>query len=129
MSVIGESGEKRKLPLLILSDPSITSADQAGKSGKIVALIFANIHAGEVDGKEAVLMFAPRSRPGERQVDFERAHRSDRAHSQCRRQRENRQDESPGTNGPSDGVGVRTNAEGYDLNRDFIKLETPEVRR
>ena len=33
----------------------------------------------------------------------------------------------PEQNGPVNGVGVRTNADGYDLNRDFVKLETPEV--
>src|SRR5262249_30834260 len=31
-------------------------------------------------------------------------------------------------NGPPEGVGIRANAAGYDLNRDFVKLETPEVR-
>ncbi len=31
-------------------------------------------------------------------------------------------------NGPAMGVGIRANADGYDLNRDFVKLETPEVR-
>ena len=31
-------------------------------------------------------------------------------------------------NGPEMGVGIRENADGYDLNRDFVKLETSEVR-
>src|SRR5436309_558218 len=30
--------------------------------------------------------------------------------------------------GPAGGVGVRENAQGFDLNRDFVKLESPEVR-
>jgi murein tripeptide amidase MpaA len=31
-------------------------------------------------------------------------------------------------NGPPEGVGLRANAAGFDLNRDFVKLETPEIR-
>jgi hypothetical protein len=31
-------------------------------------------------------------------------------------------------NGPADGVGVRANSQGFDLNRDFIKLESIEAR-
>src|SRR5262249_50083186 len=30
--------------------------------------------------------------------------------------------------GPPEGVGTRANAQGFDLNRDFVKLESPEVR-
>jgi hypothetical protein len=128
LSSIGESGEKRKLPLLIVSKSGMMSPKAAEDRGLMVVLIFANIHAGEVDGKEAVLMLAreltkPEANPildklavlivpilnadGNEKID-----------------KKNR----PEQNGPEDGVGVRTNAEGYDLNRDFVKLETPEVR-
>jgi dipeptidyl aminopeptidase/acylaminoacyl peptidase len=125
---LGVSGEGRKLPLMILADPPVATAEEAARSGKLVVLLLGNIHAGEVDGKEALLMLArdiatAKERPllkdlvlvfcplfnadGNEKID--RAHRTSQ-------------------NGPADGVGVRENAAGYDLNRDFVKLETPEVR-
>ena len=54
----GASHEGRKLHLLVLSDPPVADAEAAAKSGRPVVLAFANIHAGEVDGKEAVLALA-----------------------------------------------------------------------
>jgi dipeptidyl aminopeptidase/acylaminoacyl peptidase len=125
---LGVSGEGRKLPLMILADPPVATPEEAARSGKLVVLLFGNIHAGEVDGKEALLMLArdiatAKERPllkdlvlvfcpifnadGNEKID--RAHRTSQ-------------------NGPADGVGIRENAAGYDLNRDFTKLETPEVR-
>jgi dipeptidyl-peptidase-4 len=125
---MGTSSEGRKLPLIILADPPVSTAADAKKSGKLVVYAQANIHAGEVDGKEALLMLArdialdpakpllkdlviilcPDFNPdGNEQIDPK--HR-------------------PEQNGPPDGVGVRTNAAGLDLNRDFVKLESPEAR-
>jgi hypothetical protein len=122
------SGEGRELPLLFLSDPPVATAEEARRSGKLVVFVIANIHAGEVDGKEGLLMlardlvsakespllknlvlaFCPNFNPDGNEV-IARSHRVDQA-------------------GPEQGVGVRANAAGYDLNRDFIKLETPEVQ-
>src|SRR5438105_965451 len=51
-----KSGEGRSMPMLVLSDPPVQKPEDAAK--KLVVLLFANIHAGEVDGKEAVLMLA-----------------------------------------------------------------------
>ncbi|HWX40490.1 MAG TPA: M14 family zinc carboxypeptidase [Blastocatellia bacterium] len=45
----------RKLPLVVLSKPSVTSPLDAAASGKPVVFVMANIHAGEVEGKEAML--------------------------------------------------------------------------
>src|SRR5437868_11301752 len=55
---LGTSGEGRKLPLVILADPPISSPEEAAKSGRLVLFAEGNIHAGEVDGKEALLMLA-----------------------------------------------------------------------
>src|SRR5688500_18533181 len=52
---MGVSHEGRKLPLVILADPPVGDPEAARKSGKLVMFVLANIHAGEVDGKEAAL--------------------------------------------------------------------------
>ena len=49
----GQSGEKRDLPLLILSDEGTTEPND-----RLTVLCLGNIHAGEVCGKEALLMLA-----------------------------------------------------------------------
>ena len=58
LAELGSSVEGRKLPLLILADPPVATPEQAARSGKPVVLALGNIHAGEVDGKEALLMLA-----------------------------------------------------------------------
>jgi dipeptidyl aminopeptidase/acylaminoacyl peptidase len=124
---LGTSGEGRKLPLLILADPPVATPEEAGKSGKLVVYAQGNIHAGEVDGKEALLMLArdlalAKERPLLKNLIIviapifnadgnEKIAKTNRTHQ----------------NGP-EAVGVRENAAGLDLNRDFIKLESPEVR-
>ena len=54
----GKSDEGRTLQMLVLADPPVATQNDAVKSKKLVVLRFANIHAGEVDGKEAVKMLA-----------------------------------------------------------------------
>lgn len=126
-TTFGSSFEGRKLPLLIISDPAVSSAEEATKAGKLAVLTFANIHAGEVDGKEALLALA-------RDLTAEKNHPLLKdlvilvvpilnADGNEKIDPENR----PEQNGPA-AVGTRENAQGLDLNRDFIKLETPEVR-
>ncbi len=52
---IGRTTEGRDLPYVIASRPLITTPDEARREGRPVAYIQANIHAGEVEGKEAML--------------------------------------------------------------------------
>jgi dipeptidyl-peptidase-4 len=125
---LGVSGEGRELPLLFLSDPPVATAEEAARSGKLVFLAIGNIHAGEVDGKEALLMLA-RDLVAEKDqtllknlvIVFCPIFNADGNEPISR---SNRTDQA----GPDQGVGNRENAAGYDLNRDFIKLETPEVQ-
>src|SRR5438105_3019329 len=60
----GESQEGRALPLLIFADPPLAHPREARASGKPVVFIMANIHAGEVEGKEAMLHVARRIATG-----------------------------------------------------------------
>jgi hypothetical protein len=125
---VGKSREGRVLPMLVIADPAVAAPEEAAKSGKLVVMTFANIHAGEVDGKEAVLMLARDIANG-----ADKALLKDlvilvvpilNADGNERIDKANRKEQ----NGPTEGVGIRANADGYDLNRDFIKLETSEVR-
>jgi len=52
---IGKTTEGRDLPYVIASRPLITTPEEAHRQGRPIAYIQANIHAGEVEGKEAML--------------------------------------------------------------------------
>jgi hypothetical protein len=127
-ATLGHSVEGREIPLLILADPPVASAEAARRTGKLVVFAFGNIHAGEVCGKEALLMLA-------RELALEPHHPLlehlvvvlcpiYNADGNERMSPENR----PGQRGPAQGMGRRPNAQGLDLNRDYVKLESPEAR-
>ncbi len=124
---LGTSREGRKLPLVILADPPVATSAEAAKSGKLVVLAMGNIHAGEVDGKEALLMLmrdlaldGDRSLLKHLVLLFVPNFNADGGDRMAKTNR-------PWQNGPPE-VGIRANAQGFDLNRDYVKLESPEVR-
>jgi dipeptidyl aminopeptidase/acylaminoacyl peptidase len=126
---LGTSVEGRKLPLVILADPPLSTPEEAARSKKLVVFAMGNIHAGEVDGKEGLLMLArdlatAKERPLLKDliIVFAPIFNADGNENITKTNRTRTQ------NGPADGVGVRTNAQGLDLNRDYVKLESPEVR-
>ena len=124
----GITTEGRRLPLLVLADPPVSTPAEAARSGKLVVLVLGNIHAGEVDGKEALLALARDLGLGDRDpllkdvvllvAPIFNADGNDRMSRTHRREQK----------GPVDGVGIRENGRGLDLNRDFVKLESLEVR-
>jgi hypothetical protein len=124
----GKTEEGRELPLLVISDPKVTTPVAARKLGRPLVLVQANIHAGEVEGKEAVLMLARRLVSGDlkpltRQLvimiapDYN-ADGNEKVDVMNR----------TAQNGPVAGVGTRENSKGLDLNRDYIKLDSAEAR-
>ena len=92
----GTTEENRELPLLILSDPAVPTPEAARKLGRPIVFVQANIHAGEVEGKEAAIILARRLTSGDLRPMLQGAGRADRAHLQRRRQREGQRSEPDG---------------------------------
>ena len=123
----GKTEEGRDLPLMVFSNPPIAQPREARASGKPVVFVQANIHAGEVEGKEAMLHLSRRIVAGDLKTLLDKliilvapiynADGNERINGTNR----------TAQNGPIGGVGTRENAKGMDLNRDYMKLESPEA--
>jgi zinc carboxypeptidase len=123
----GKTEEGRDLPLLIFADPPIAQPREALASGKPVIFIMANIHAGEVEGKEAMLNLSRRIAGGDLRTLLDKIviliapiYNADGNEKISTNNR-------TAQNGPIRGVGTRENAKGLDLNRDYMKLESAEA--
>lgn len=128
LTTFGYTMEGRALPLAVAGDVRDASPEAVRASGKTVVYLQGNIHAGEVEGKEAlqqllreiaggghgawadslVLLVAP----------IFNADGNERV----------RLDNRPHQHGPVAGMGTRANAQDLNINRDFSKLDTPEAR-
>jgi hypothetical protein len=128
LQTFGRSIEGRDLPLLMISEPAVSTPSEARASAKTIVLLLANIHAGEVEGKEASLAIARQLVQGELRPFLSKlvvlVAPIYNADGNERISLKNR----PEQNGPISGVGVRENAQGLDLNRDFTKAEAPETK-
>ncbi|MCH6550702.1 MAG: M14 family metallopeptidase [Planctomycetes bacterium] len=125
---LGRTAEGRSIPLVILANPPVASAAEARASVRTVIFAFGNIHAGEVCGKEALLMLTRElaARPDDPLfkdlvIVFAPIYNADGNEKMSL-------DNRPGQVGPARGMGQRPNAQGLDLNRDYVKLETQEAR-
>jgi hypothetical protein len=126
---IGSTTEARALPYVVVSRPLYGTPEAARRSGRPIVYVQGNIHAGEVEGKEALLALVRDLlvQPGRNVLDsivliaqpIYNADGNERFAPQTR----NRNSQ----NGP-EMVGVRANAQNLDLNRDYMKLEAPETR-
>ena len=119
---MGKSGKGQEMPALVFGQRS---------DAKPVVLVIANIHAGEVEGKEACLMLArdlpdavfdkltvvmvPDYNPDGNDLIDPANRKLDLAKLE-------------GQIGPDGGVGTRYTADGINLNRDYMKMEAVESR-
>jgi len=124
LATLGKTTEGRDIPLVIISKEGISSPIQMRILNKSAILFIGNIHAGEVEGKDASLMFI-RDIAEEKYdslienqvilfIPIFNADGNDKLG-------ENRRDNGPKL------AGLRHNGQHLDLNRDYIKLESPEV--
>lgn len=124
----GTSGRGRDLLLVVAAKDRAFTPAAARASGKPVVLVQCGIHSGEIEGKDAMLALLRDIAVTGRQQDL-LDHcillvvpmLSPDAHE--RRSRFNRINQ----NGPEE-MGWRTTPLGLNLNRDYMKAETPEMR-
>ena len=127
ISTLGKSPMGKDIPIVILSNPSVSTPEQAKASGKPVVYIQGNIHAGEVEGKEAVMMMIRDILLGNKLslldnqiILFVPIYNSDGNDKMAKGLRPTQE------NSPLE-TGERENGQGLDLNRDGIKMEAPET--
>ncbi len=127
LTTYGYTYEGRPLPLAVIGAPG-ASAEQVLATKKTRVYIQANIHAGEVEGKEALLWLLRSIARGERNEWFKTTvlliNPIYNADGNERVNVTNRGSQA----GPVGGMGTRENAQGFDLNRDGTKMETAEAR-
>lgn len=126
---IGKTNEGRDLPYVIASRPRVSTPDEARKLGRPIVYIQGNIHAGEVEGKEALLAIlrdlTSSTKPNALDsvvliaVPIYNADGNEKFASQ---------EVNRGSQNGPEMVGVRANAQSLDLNRDYMKAEAPETR-
>lgn len=132
---IGSSAGGKQLPLVVMSDPPVSDGMQAKRMGRPVVYVQANIHGGEVEGKEAAQMllrdlFSQKGsfglstiRPLHKELVLVvvPVYNAD-GNENWGEGRRNR----PSQDGPAR-VGQRANGDGLDLNRDCMKARSPEM--
>ncbi len=126
---LATSAEGREIPLVVAARPMVAGPAEAHRSEKPIVYLQANIHAGEVEGKEALQMLLRDLTVGPLRplldslvvlaVPIYNADGNDLLGPGDRHR--------PGQSGPPV-VGRRPNGQGLDLNRDYVKMEAPETR-
>ena len=125
----GRSHEGRWIPYIIASRPAVGTPADARRLKRPVVYVQANIHAGEVEGKEALLALVrdlladPKPNVLDSIVLIAVPIYNTDGNEKFAPQARNREEQ----NGP-EMVGQRPNGQGLDLNRDYVKAEAPETQ-
>ncbi len=127
LTTFGYTNEGRSLPLVVVGAAD-ASAEAVRATGKFRVYLQGNIHSGEVPGKESLQMLLREISEGHHDAllgslvllvaPIYNADGNERLALTNR----------PFQHGPIGGMGQRPNAQGLDLNRDHMKLDTPEAR-
>ena len=126
---VGRTSEGRDIPYVIASRPLYATPEAARASGRPIVYVQGNIHAGEVEGKEALqallrdLLASPAKNVLDSIVLIAVPIYNGDGNEKFDVQARNR----GAQNGP-EMVGQRPNAQGLDLNRDYMKAMAPETQ-
>jgi hypothetical protein len=126
---IGRTMQGRDVPYVIASRPLVTTPLEAKRLGRPIVYVQGNIHSGEVEGKEAMLaMLRDLTMDAKPNVldsivlivvpDYN-ADGNEALAPQARNR---------GAQQGPEMVGTRPNAQGINLNRDYVRAETPESK-
>lgn len=128
LTTFGSTVDGRPLPLAIVGDLPDAGPATVAASPRLRVWLQGTIHGGEVCGKEALLMLLRDLVIGDHPewasslillvAPIYNADGNERIGPETR----------PYQLGPYEGVGERANTQGLDLNRDHMKLESPEGR-
>jgi hypothetical protein len=126
---IGRTTQGREIPYVVASRPLVSTPTEARRLNRPVVYVQANIHAGEVEGKEALQALL-------RDLAFQQHYNvldsivlvavpiyNADGNERLGPQERNR----PAQSGPAL-VGERANGDSLDLNRDYVKAEAPETQ-
>lgn len=129
----GRTAKDQPMYAALIANPPLETVPADGRSagpadGRLVVLLLGNIHSGECDGKEALLRLAR-----ELTLDPDHAWLKKAVLLIVPNYNADANDEvavnnRPGQIGPAAGMGKRETSQGFDLNRDFMKLDSPEAR-
>ncbi len=138
LETFGRTPEGRPMVAAILSATKAFTPEAAERQGLLRILVIANIHAGEVEGKEVCQMLLRDWTVGSLSgrppawlrkcvivfVPDYNADGNDRINTENRRLELDKLD---GQIGPEGGAGTRYTGQGINLNRDYVKQEAPET--
>ncbi len=124
---MGTTPEGRTMIALVVSKDRAFTPEAAAKTGKVVIMIQSGIHSGEIEGKDTVLMLVRDMAVTKRFAWLDHAifvaipvfnvdgHENFSPYHRAQQ------------NGPRS-TGLRATAQRLNLNRDYIKADTPEMR-
>ncbi len=126
---IGRTMQGRDVPYVIASRPLVTTPLEAKRLNRPIVYVQGNIHSGEVEGKEALLALLrdltmdPKPNVLDSIVLIAVPDYNADGNEALAPQARNR-----GAQQGPEMVGTRPNAQGINLNRDYVRAETPETK-
>jgi Zinc carboxypeptidase len=127
MTSIGKSLEGRYIMMIIASSEKIVTPAALKNSPKPLLLVQAGIHAGEIDGKDAGMMLLRDIAVGNKKQLLDNVNLLFIPILNVDGHERSSPYNRPNQRGPEN-MGWRTNAENLNLNRDYAKQDTKEVR-